>query len=274
MFARIVDRLRRSTQDDAARPAPPQAPPGRVLYAVGDVHGELDLLDRLLAKIAADHAEHAADLDPVTIFLGDYIDRGSDSRGVVDRLLSREDSAGMERRCLLGNHEQAMLNFLENPESGAGWLDYGGMATLAGYGMTPHIGAISRRDLVRLRDELAERLPPEHYEWLKALEPWVAYGDYAFAHAGIRPGRPLAAQTLDDLLWIRKPFLESRARHEKVIVHGHTITPTPLVLNNRIAVDTGAYATGVLTAVALQADRMRMLHATRFRADRVKSESI
>ncbi|MBP2316405.1 metallophosphoesterase family protein [Azospirillum soli] len=233
-----------------------------VVYAVGDVHGELALLERLLDCIAEDRAVNAAGLDAVLVFLGDYVDRGPDSRGVMDRIAAGVTSDCLVR-CLLGNHEQAMLRFLDDPSNAGQWLAFGGLSTLVSYGVEDIADAGNPVHHPRLRDELMQRLPPAHLECLRRLEPWAVYGDYGFVHAGIKPGRPIAGQSLDDLLWIRKPFLDSRAQFEKVIVHGHTIVPTPQILNNRIAVDTGAYATGVLSAVALQADRVRVLQATR-----------
>lgn len=233
-----------------------------MVYAIGDVHGERALLDRLLDRIAEDRATQADGLDAVFVFLGDYVDRGPDSRGVMDRIIECAASDGAVR-CLMGNHEQAMLRFLDDPMTGGQWLSFGGLATLVSYGVEGIAEAADPANLPRLRDDLLQRLPPVHLDFMRRLEPWAVYGDYAFVHAGIQPGRPIAAQSLDDLLWIRKPFLESRAQFEKVIVHGHTIVPAPVVLSNRIAVDTGAYATGTLSAVALQADRVRILQATR-----------
>lgn len=238
---------------------PPRVPADRVVYAIGDVHGESALLDQLLGRILRDRAERASGLAATIVFLGDYVDRGPDSRGVMERIVS-----GMADDCtvhfLMGNHEQAMLHFLDDPLAAERWLAFGGVATLASYGVEA-LGDTT--DPVRLRDELLHRLPPAHLDRLRTLELWVECGDYAFVHAGIRPGQSLTEQSLDDLLWIRAPFLDFRGVFDKVVVHGHTIVPAPQVLNNRIAVDTGAYASGVLSAVALQGDRIRLLQAAR-----------
>lgn len=234
------------------RPGPePSVPAGLRVYAVGDVHGELRLLDVLLDRIAADIASAApSGMRPLAVFLGDYVDRGHDSRGTLERLSSRP-LGGVECRFLAGNHEQTMLDFLAKPETSGEWLRFGGAETLASYGIRVSAGGGPAHFRV-LRDRLAERLPDSHLRFLRALEPSVVVGDYLFVHAGIRPGRPLARQKTDDLLWIREPFLSSTRRHDKIVVHGHTVVEQPQMLPNRIGIDTGAYATGVLTALVLQ----------------------
>ncbi|HEY0835742.1 MAG TPA: metallophosphoesterase family protein [Azospirillum sp.] len=243
----------------APRPAP-RVPEGMVVYAIGDVHGERTALERLLDRIRDDAARRQA--APVAVFVGDYIDRGADSRGVLD-LLCADPLPGFTVRRLLGNHEQAMLDFLDTPDGGTEWLEFGGVATLDSYGVRGLVGAPDGARLNALRQELAARLPDAHQRLLRSLEPYAVYGDYAFVHAGIRPGGPLAQQRLEDLLWIREPFLGWPAHHEKVIVHGHTVVPAPQILPNRIAIDTGVYASGVLTAAVLEADGVRVLQARR-----------
>lgn len=237
----------------AATPAKTDRAPamadGLRLYAIGDIHGELALLDRLLAMIAKDAARHAG-RRAVLVFLGDYIDRGPDSRGVLDRLTG-DLLSGAEARFLAGNHEAALLDFIADPAANARWLDFGGAEALASYGVRASVGVRERGRLKSLRDQLVDRLPDAHRRFLDRLEHQAGYGDYAFVHAGIKPGRALDRQKRDDLLWLREPFLSSPLRHEKIIVHGHTIVETPEIHPNRIAVDTGAYATGVLTAVVL-----------------------
>lgn len=237
--------------------APAQVPEGLCVYAVGDVHGEFRLLERLLAAIGADPLRPAG-TEPLVVFLGDYIDRGPDSRGVLD-LLSAGPLSGAACRFLLGNHEAALLDFLGNPAGGTDWLSHGGTETLGSYGLRASVGTANPARCRALRDQLAERLPDAHLRFLKALEPLAVLGDYAFVHAGIHPGRPLDRQHPDDLIWIREPFLSSDRRHEKVIVHGHTIVREPELRHNRIGVDTGAYATGVLSALALYGTCQRFL---------------
>jgi serine/threonine protein phosphatase 1 len=243
---------------------PPSPPENMVLYAVGDIHGELALLNALLADIADDFARHGQGASPIIIYIGDYVDRGPDSAGVVDLLLG-DPMPGFRQHWLLGNHDAAMLDFLRDPGRGADWLELGGLATLRSYGVDPAFGGLKADRLSLLRDALAERIPAAHVTFLAALEPVVVYGDYAFVHAGIRPGRLLADQTLEDLLWIRSPFLEAGRHYEKIIVHGHTIVPEIEVLPNRIAIDTGAFSTGKLSAVALQGGEVRRLEMRRAR---------
>ena len=239
-------------------------PDGLTIYAVGDIHGELDLLRDLQQAIAEDHACSGAGSEPIVVYVGDYIDRGEESSGVIDRLIG-DPLPGFRQHCLMGNHEAAMLDFLREPTAGSPWLDFGGLATLHSYGVNPAADRQSANRLEGLRDDLAARLPPEHLAFLQGLELSVVYGDYAFVHAGIRPGRPLAEQEADDLLWIRSPFLETTRRHEKIIVHGHTIVPDIEMLPNRIAIDTGAYFSGCLSAVVLNGDTVRPLQIDRNR---------
>jgi len=239
--------------------ASPMAPDGVCVYAIGDIHGCLSALHRLLDAIRTDfHAlADAEGLAASIVFLGDYVDRGPDSRGVLD-VLSRGD-LGIPCRFLRGNHEQAMLDFLSDPVRQAAWLTFGGVETLASYGVPASVGTSDPKRLRAMRDGLDERLPPRHRAFLADLETMAVLGDYAFVHAGVRPGVGLNRQRIEDLLWIREPFLTSRRRHEKVIVHGHTVTEEPESLPNRIGVDTGAYAAGPLTAVALHGTARRFI---------------
>jgi len=239
-------------------PAPPHpaVPSGMRVYVVGDIHGEAKLFERLCRRIHADRAE--TDLDCVLILLGDYIDRGPRSRTVLDMLAS-EPAGGLTTRCLLGNHEAAMLEFLKDPIAGARWLDFGGIETLASYGVTAPAGTADPSRLTAMRDALLEVLPQAHREFLENLETMIILGDYAFVHAGINPRRPLDRQEILDLLTIRGPFLRSSKWHGKRIVHGHTIVPAPELLPNRIALDTGAYASGLLSGLVLEGAYQRLL---------------
>ncbi len=237
---------------------PPRLPHGTKVYAVGDVHGRVDLLGDLHAGIAADLAA-SRPARSVIVYLGDYVDRGPDSSGVLDLLLDRKLPAE-ETVHLLGNHERILLEFLERPEVGANWLLYGGVETLASYGIEfGGIGGIPATRLARARDLLAERLPAHHLAFLAGLKTSHEEGDYFFAHAGVRPGVPLARQTEDDLIWIREEFLASSADHGKIVVHGHTIREQPEVKPNRIGIDTGAFWTGRLTALVLEGERVGFL---------------
>jgi serine/threonine protein phosphatase 1 len=248
-------------------PSPAMAPDGTIIYAVGDIHGELELLLEMLAAIKRDFADHGPETRAIVIFIGDYIDRGGDSAGVIDCLLG-DPLPGFKQHWLLGNHEAAMLDFMDMPAEAVGWLDFGGTATLHSYGVNPMIRGSAPDRARTLRDKLAAQLPSTHLAFLNGLELSVVYDDYAFVHAGVRPGRPLADQGPEDLLWIRSPFLESQRRHEKVIVHGHTIVPDVQILPNRIAIDTGAYSSGRLSAIALQGAEVRVLQVHRSQASR------
>lgn len=236
------------------RPAPaPQAPStgGSLIYAVGDVHGRLDLLNALLVKIGEDVLAQTPDRRPSLIFLGDYVDRGPSSRGVIDRVIQLQKEAAFEVRALKGNHEEQMLLFLEDPGAGPAWADFGGAQTLASYGVTPPLSRAGPEAWETARLALLDALPPAHEGFLRGLEIAVTIGDYLFVHAGVRPGVPLELQSERDMLWIRDEFLVSNQSFGKVVVHGHTPDATPYVGRNRIGIDTGAYATGMLTAVRL-----------------------
>lgn len=224
--------------------------PGTRLYAIGDVHGRLDLLTALQEMIARDAAAAGAERNLV-VYLGDYIDRGPDSRGVIDRLIDAP-LAGFESVTLRGNHEQVLLDFLEDPMAGLHWLAFGGLETLASYGVAPPARPAAPAQLEEARQALAEALPARHRAFYQGLASHHVEGDFALVHAGIRPGIALDAQTLQDLLWIREPFLRSTAPLGKIVIHGHTITEAPDLRINRIGIDTGAYRTGRLTCIVLQ----------------------
>jgi serine/threonine protein phosphatase 1 len=226
---------------------------GQLIYAVGDIHGRYDLLKDLLTRIAADIAARAAGRRPILVFLGDYVDRGPDPAKVLEALAWLKRRPDLEVHLLKGNHEQALLEFLDAPERGAGWLRYGGLETLAGYGVALPDPDLGEADMARARDDFLAEMPATHLRLLQALELMVEVGDYAFVHAGVRPGVALAEQAEHDLLWIRQEFLESPGPFEKTIVHGHTwLDHRPQLTEGRLSLDTGAYFTGVLTACRLE----------------------
>jgi serine/threonine protein phosphatase 1 len=161
---------------------------------------------------------------------------------------------------LKGNHDAALLNFLRDPESYQAWRNYGAPETLLSYGVRPPLFA-SPADFVRARDELAEKLPEDHLRFFNDLELSVSIDDYFFAHAGARPGIDLEEQFEEDLMWIRDDFLSSRHDFGKIVVHGHTPQPVASRHSNRIGVDTGAYATGILSCVVLEGETQRFLQA-------------
>jgi len=238
------------------------APPGSRVYAVGDVHGRLDLLQRLLGLIKADAAP-AKSLRKTLVYLGDYIDRGPESKGVIDFLLSRPmTAAGFNEIHLMGNHEDILLQFLADVRCGPHWFAYGGMDTLDSYGVRPPGPMAAEADLLRAQRELKGKVPQNHLEFLRRMPLKHEEGDYLFVHAGVRPGVPPDQQIGQDLMWIRDEFLESDADFGKLVVHGHTISETPHVKANRIGIDTGAYATGILTALVLEGNERRFLQTT------------
>ena len=233
--------------------APRRDTGGRLVYAIGDVHGCYDPFRRLLTLIAADAAVSAAGRTPILVLLGDYVDRGPASAEVLEAVAWLRTNAGYEVHALAGNHEQVMLDFLSDPVRGASWLDFGGRETLASYGVAlAQDEEPDRAALLVLRDALRARLPDAHLALLQGLDLLVEIGDYAFAHAGIRPGVPLDRQSPQDLRWIRQGFLDSEAQHDRMIVHGHTWTgDRPQLESNRFGIDSGVYATDVLTALRL-----------------------
>jgi len=232
----------------------PHVPPGMRLYVVGDVHGRDDLLADLMRDIERD-GRTFPDKQKILVFLGDYIDRGLQSRQVLDRLTGPMPQ-GFEVVFLKGNHELAMKQFLEDPQFGRTWKYYGGLETLHSYGVTELALSDDPREFERARDRLHHVLPTAHKQFLDTLLLSAEFGDYFFAHAGVRPGISLKRQIEEDLLWIREDFLQSRASFGKVVVHGHTPSEGVVFRDNRIGIDTGAYMTGVLTCLVLDgADR-------------------
>lgn len=241
--------VRRSKNEPVGSP-----PPGTRLYAVGDVHGCRDLLAHLRDQIVADAARAAADRF-VIVYLGDYVDRGPDSKGVVDMLL-REPLPGFQSVHLRGNHELEMLQFLHEESQRFDWIAYGGAETLRSYGVEPPRKPSA---IPRVRREFAEMLPADHLAFYSGLGTSYQDGDFFFAHAGVAPDVPLHQQAEDDLLWIRTPFLKSNVDFGKIVVHGHTIVDRPERRPNRIGIDTGAFRSGRLTAVVLQDGEIEFL---------------
>jgi serine/threonine protein phosphatase 1 len=232
-------------------------PSGLRVYAIGDIHGRADLLDDLLGQIEQDLVEHPC-LDARYVFLGDYIDRGPQSRGVLERL--QAFSLSHTAVFLKGNHEEMLLAFLRDPPRGLPWIHAGGWRTLASYGIdrTPE----QRADLIAIAAELRSALPAKHLAFLKSLALSHGIGGYHFVHAGVRPGTPLALQSSNELLWIRDEFLESTADFGKIIVHGHSPVARVDIRANRINTDTGAWRTGRLSCAVLEHDQRRILATT------------
>lgn len=223
-------------------------PRGVRIYAIGDIHGRADLLDRVLVRIDADSRQRPAER-VISVFIGDYIDRGPASRAVFELLLRWR--SGREAVFLRGNHEIFLPQFLSDSRTLDRWRLCGGLETLLSYGLKPTISP-ERREQIELADELASAVPREHLDFLQSLELSYDCGDFLFVHAGIRPGIPLHQQTEDDLLWIREEFLAHEQPFDHFVVHGHTPVHAPDARPNRINIDTGAFATGRLTCVVIE----------------------
>lgn len=223
-------------------------PDGERVYAVGDVHGCADQFAALLAAIDADDAARGS-ADTTLVLLGDLVDRGPDSRGVVERAMQL--SASPRFALLKGNHEEMLLRAATGHRPSLQLFNrYGGRETLISYGVDP--AAYDEASFEELEALIVATVPAAHRAFLDAGRPHLTIGDYLFVHAGIRPGVPLAEQVGADLRWIRDPFLGHRGSHGSMVVHGHTITAEPDVQPNRIGIDTGAYAGGPLTAIGLE----------------------
>lgn len=233
----------------------PSLPQGVRIYAVGDVHGRADLLEQVFNQIDAHVAVHPVGR-PIALFVGDYVDRGPQSRRVLDQLLVRRQSH--ETVLLKGNHETLMLEFLSNPATLQSWSQLGGLETLMSYGLTPSLkaDAAAQKDLAAA---LQLALPQSHLLLLSDLPSSFSCGDFFFVHAGVKPRIPLDQQRDEDLLWIRDEFLLCEEEFGKIVVHGHTPVPEVDVRANRINIDTGAYATGRLTCLVMQDEQFEPL---------------
>lgn len=228
------------------------------VYVIGDVHGRADLLAQTFARIDANEAMHPVE-HSITVFLGDYVDRGLRSREVIDQLIERQ----LTHRVVMlrGNHDDSMLRALFDMDVALRWLAAGGRETLHAYGITVPVD-VDRDSIHTVMALAAKQLPVRHKVFLEKLRSYATIGDYAFLHAGIRPGIALENQSADDLMSIRQPFLDCVTPHDFVIVHGHTPVSTPDFRPNRINIDTGAYITGNLTCLILEQDRQSVLQAT------------
>ncbi len=233
--------------------APASLPEGLRVYAIGDVHGCADRLRALHREIAADLAARPV-AEAEVVHIGDYIDRGPDSAGVIETLLQPFPAAGGRPGprvvTLMGNHEDMMLTSLTDPEAAPHWLSNGGDIALESWGVPLR---------ARARD-WAAALPPRHLAFLRGLPLLHAAGGYLFVHAGLRPNTPLGRQSRLDMLWIREPFLSSDGALPAVVVHGHTPAGEPVIRHNRIGIDTGAFRDGPLTCAVLEADRLGFLY--------------
>lgn len=232
-------------------------PAGERIYAIGDIHGRADLLAQLHDMIAQDAASRGWARNRL-VYLGDYIDRGPDSRAVM-ALANSDAPAGFSKVHLRGNHEAMLLEFLENPMRGSAWLNIGGDRVLREYGIAVPSEFSPQENLAWAASQLAMAMQPEERTFLQNLKPCYRAGGYLFAHAGIRPEVPLENQAVEDLIWIRAPFLNFEKDFGVVVVHGHTICNAVEIKHNRIGIDTGAHATGKLTCLILEANKRWLL---------------
>jgi serine/threonine protein phosphatase 1 len=242
----------RSSGVAAARPKIPQ---GFRIYAVGDVHGRADLLDKVLSRIETDLANRPAS-QAYQVFLGNYVDQGPDPRGVLDRLVWRSESNTVI--CLRGNHEAYLSEFLEDPNVFEEWSQHGALSTLASYGLTPLIKPTAE-ERAELSRALNKAMPAEHRLFLEELQTCFICGDYLFVHAGMRPGVSLAEQREEDLLGIGEDFLRHEGSFGRIVVHGHTPVDEPEIRTNRINIDTRAFVTGRLTCLVLEGDKVAFI---------------
>ena len=237
-------------------------PDNHRIYCIGDIHGRLDLLTQLQQLILID-AEHYLG-NKTIVYLGDYIDRGPESKQVIDYLIDHDKLTDFKKIYLLGNHEQAFLQFLHTgePNIANDWFKFGGLTTLMSYGVELR-GIPTLLDMKRIHTELTYKTPKQHLKFYQNLTISYEAGDYYFVHAGVKPKTKLDKQRPEDQIWIREEFTNSILYHGKVIVHGHTITPEPELLSNRIGIDTGAYSTGILTCAVFEDLSCKFIQTTK-----------
>lgn len=252
----MFEPLRNIFRSRPVRKEPARVPAGERYYVIGDIHGRLDLYRALIAAIEQDDADKGG-ASTTVVLLGDLVDRGPDSRGVIE--LSMRWAKARRVRFLAGNHEEMFLQAFEDTSRLRHFVKHGGRETILSYGIP--VAAYNDLSLAELLAELPRLVPPEHRAFLQSFEDYVVAGDYAFVHAGIDPGKPLEEQDRQSLLWIRERFLSHSAPHSHVVVHGHTIFDEVDDCGNRIGIDTGAYRTGRLTALVLEGDRRRYIAA-------------
>ena len=232
-------------------PAPAKLPPGRRVYAIGDIHGCAAQLANLHAEIQADLARRPV-ASALLLHVGDYVDRGEDTSGVIARLVDGSPVPGTEMVNLMGNHENTMIEALNGERAAAtDWLFTGGRPSLQSYGVDPDSP----------RESWRAHVPDSHMAFLRGLKLMHREGEYVFVHAGVRPGVPLAEQARDDLLRMRQPFLYSEMNFGAVVVHGHSPVKAPVIRHNRIAIDTGAVFGGEMTCLVLEGDQLGFLTA-------------
>lgn len=244
----MIARLFKSRKADAEPSQPASVPAGVRVYAFGDIHGRLDLFDQLLDIVEADDRARGQ-AETHIILLGDLVDRGPDSAGVVERAIQLSQ-CGLRFDCLMGNHEEVFLESFSSAQVLRFFLRIGGRETILSYPIT--LAEYRELEIEALQVRLNEIVPQAHRDFLSKLTDQVRVGDYLFVHAGIRPGVGFDEQRTKDLRWIRDDFLDDERDHGAIIVHGHTITESVEECTNRIGIDTGAYMSGELTAIGLE----------------------
>ena len=252
MFKWVVNSLKGGAISSA------RVPDGSRVYVIGDIHGRIDLLKSVDRLIRGDMAKASDNNSTTVVYLGDYVDRGLQSREVLDFLIDKP-IPGCETVYLMGNHEQAFLGFLEDEDWGSGWFKIGGDVTAFSYGVRVPQDVPPDQLFSKIQEALLAAVPQHHLDFLANLRLTHQIGDYLFVHAGIRPGVSLDRQSPDDLLWIKQEFLESEEDFGKIVVHGHTVTDAPEIRTNRIGIDTGAYFSQVLTCLVLEGVSKRFL---------------
>jgi serine/threonine protein phosphatase 1 len=255
-----VNRIARFWTKDERRKSASRAPEGVRIYAIGDIHGRRDLLDDMLAAIS-DEIDRRSFARNLVVFLGDLIDRGPDSAGVIERLANLKDDR-FRTVFIAGNHEEVLLRILEGEASIVpDWLRFGGLQCAESYGLDG--ATLQKAGDVEAARLIKAAISESHQIFLRSFADSFTAGDYLFVHAGIRPGLPIEQQTVTDLRWIRSPFLESQECHPQVVVHGHSISREVELLPYRIGVDTGAYRSGSLSAVVLEGAERRVIHVAK-----------
>jgi diadenosine tetraphosphatase ApaH/serine/threonine PP2A family protein phosphatase len=250
----------KTTETDASRLCATLAP-DTPFYAIGDVHGQADQLEKLLEQIDQDRAAYGLD-QATLLFIGDFIDRGANSAGVLNRLFALSKASSANTVCLMGNHEKMLLDFIDDPAGrGAMWLRFGGIQTLASYGITGVREKAPAEDLLEICDSLEAALPPDMLSWLRALPLSWHSGNCSCAHAAMNPARAPERQSERTLLWGHTDFMRKPRDDGHWVVHGHTIVKKPGIEHGRIAIDTGAYRSGPLTAAAISKASCRFLQA-------------
>ena len=252
----MIDTLRKILRKQPARPLP-AIPAGERVYAVGDIHGRRDLFDALIAAVEADDAERGP-AGTTIILLGDLVDRGPDSAGVL--AAARALAGRIKVRILCGNHEEMFLRSFTDVEALRGFLRFGGRETVLSYPVDA--SAWNMATLGEAQQLMRDAVPAEDVTFIESFEDLIVCGDYLFVHAGIEPGVTPGLQTTGKLRWIREPFLSHKGDLGHVVVHGHTIEDEPVLRRNRIGIDTGAYASGRLTALGLEGTQRWLIQAS------------